>query len=104
MNKKFEVWVESYKDKPLEHLYNIFENGKLLNIRVNENIVWNPEYRGKEVAFLKNSGDGVTIGIDGLKDSIKLNYTQVALLKYLLNAEEPDGRTEFKQYTTVKTF
>lgn len=97
-----QVYVNHYLDsEELNHDYNIIKNDKELILMTSNDNEWVKTWRNKEVAKLKDTGNGLAIKIEGQK-TIILDYSQVIQLFTLLLVQN-DIKIEIRETNVIKT-
>ncbi len=100
--KNYEVHVQNWKDGPLEHDYNIIVGESGTSLSRSNGSHWSESSRDEIVGSLIDDGNGVSIELKGKKESITLDYMQMAELQMLLmSALEHDYVTVIKESVPV---
>ena len=95
-----EVHVSNGLTEPLEHDYNlIYEDNKISCVYSN-NPLWSDYLHNKKAGSLKELEEGYVIKIAGQK--IKLDFSDIQVLKILLLAENNSDYFEIKESITIK--
>lgn len=95
-----EVHVSNGLTEPLEHDYNlIYEDNKISCVYSN-NPLWSDYLHNQKAGSLKELEEGYVIKIAGQK--IKLDFSDIQVLKILLLAENNSDYFEIKESITIK--
>lgn len=95
-----QVYVSNGLDEPLEHDFNlIYEDNKISCVYSN-NPLWADYLHNQKAGSLKELEEGYVIKIAGQK--IKLDFSDIQVLKILLLAENNSDYFEIRESTTIK--
>lgn len=99
-----QVYVQNWNDetKPLDHDYNIVETENGYSLEYSNNSNWHEHVRNKQALSLSDTGDGLIIRMDDLKNPIKLDYHQAIKLLTILLVEN-DTKIEIRESKLIKS-
>lgn len=102
--KHYKVFVQNWKNGPLEHDYDI-KVTNIITIAQSTGEQWSSTGRGEVVGTLFDDGNGVSIQLSDKKKPITLDYKQAAELQLLLLANlQKNYVTEIREETSVLSY
>ena len=95
-----EVYVSNGLDEPLEHDFNLIYEDKKISCVYSNNPLWADYLYNQKAGSLKELEEGYVIKIAGQK--LKLDFSDIQVLKILLLAENNTDYFEIRESTTIK--
>jgi hypothetical protein len=95
-----EVYVSNGLDEPLEHDFNLIYEDKKISCVYSDNSLWADYLHNQKAGSLKELEEGYVIKIAGQK--IKLDFSDIKVLKILLLAQYDSDYFEIKESITIK--
>lgn len=102
--KNYQVWTENVKNGPLDHDYDICQDGEITTISRSNDKSWLDHARSEKIGVMINSGDDLVIRLNGIKKPITLDYQQAHQLLCLLISDTLEYKTEIRESKTIKQF
>jgi hypothetical protein len=95
-----QVYVINGLDEPLEHDFNLIYEDNKISCVYSDNRLWADYLHNQKAGSLKELEEGYVIKIAGQK--IKLDFSDIQVLKILLLAENNTDYFEIRESTTIK--